>query len=93
MKQTKDEKQVKDSSMMEVTEEMRKASAHSEAVSFSLTLLQNIVYKQGRAFFPQVEKPGRIKWERAKTYVSNPELGKGRGNEHICTCIPALVIP
>lgn len=70
MKQTKDEKQVKDSSMMEVTEEMRKASAHSEAVSFSLTLLQNIVYKQGRAFFPRVEKPGRIKWEHRHMYLS-----------------------
>ena len=92
MKQTKDEKQVKDSSMMEVTEAMRKASAHSEAVSFSLTLLQNIVYKQGRAFFSS----GREAWEDkmgAQTYVSKPELGKGRGNEHICTCIPALVIP
>lgn len=33
--------------MMKVTEEMKKASEHSEAGSYSLSLLQNIVYKQG----------------------------------------------
>lgn len=51
MKQTKDQEQTKGSSMMAVTEEMKKkkkqASEHSEAGSCSLSLLQNIVYKQG----------------------------------------------